>query len=251
MKKVTAAKTNKISASDVPGKALLDFYSGKENIKLDVYSDISEDDEIPMSYFFRKWKDMPEIEKKALEVCKGKILDVGAAAGCHALYLQRKSFNITAIDISDGAVEVMKKQGLRNVKNQNFFTIQNEKYDTILMLMNGIGICGTLEKLDEFFAKAKELLASNGQVLVDSSDILYMFEEEDGSVMVDLNSNYYGEVKYQFGYAGQKTGVFDWLFIDFDLLKAFALKHGFNCEMILEGPHYDYLAKLSINPEAE
>ncbi|MCF8364144.1 MAG: class I SAM-dependent methyltransferase [Bacteroidales bacterium] len=232
---------------DLVGKALLDYLSGAKNAKLDVFSDISEPDEIPVSHFFRSWDEMPEIEQKAIELCRGKVLDVGAAAGCHSLILQERGHETTAIDISAGAVEVMKKREIINARQQDFFTLGSEKFDTIMMLMNGIGICGKLENLDRFFEHAKSLLNPGGQILLDSSDILFMFEEEDGSVMIDLNSNYYGEVKYRFAYQGLESEPFDWLFLDFDLLNDYAEKNGFRCELIMEGNHFDYLARISPN----
>jgi len=229
---------------DIVGMALLDYLDGNENAKLDVFSDISEPDEIPLKHFFRTWDELPEIERKALDLCKGRVLDVGAASGCHSLILQENDLQVQAIDISAGAVEVMQKRSVKNVEQQDFFTLSGERFDTILMLMNGIGICGRLEKLDQFFNQIQKLLNPGGQVMLDSSDILFMFEEEDGSVMLDLNSNYYGEVQYQFGYKGQKSEPFDWLFLDFDLLNDYAQKHGFECELVMQGPHYDYLARI-------
>lgn len=176
--------TYKISETDLIGKALVDYLAGGKNNKLMVFSNISEPDKIPVRYFFRKWEDMPEIEQKALELCSGEVLDVGAAAGCHSLVLQKNNIGVTAIDISNGAISVMKTLGVKKVQLQDFFTIKNQKFNTILMLMNGIGICGTLQRLDVFFIKLKEILAPGGQVLLDSSDIMYMFEEEDGSIWI-------------------------------------------------------------------
>jgi len=185
---------------DIIGRALLDYSSGKKNVRLQVFSDISEPDEIRVKHFYRTWDEMPGIEKKALDLCRGKVLDVGAAAGCHSLVLQQRNMKVSAIDISAGAVQVMKNRGIEHVRQQDFFTLDNEKYDTLLLLMNGIGICEKLEKLNSFFSQARVLLNLGGQVLLDSSDILFMFEEDDGSVMLNLNSSYYGEVKYQFGF---------------------------------------------------
>jgi len=230
---------------DLTGKALQDYHSGNTNAKLEVFSDISDPDEIPVSHFFRTWNEMPGIEQRALDLCSGKVLDVGAAAGCHALILQERSMEVHAIDISPGAVKVMNKRGVKNAQQQNFFTLDNIKFDTILLLMNGIGIGGKLENLDKFFIQIQKLLNRGGQLLLDSSDIIFMFEEEDGSVMLDLNSNYYGEVQYQFGYKNQKSEPFEWLFLDFDLLNDYAQKHGFECEMLMEGPHFDYLARIT------
>ena len=232
---------------DLIGKALLDYQKGKTGGKLKVYSTIAEPDEIPVKYFFREPEDMPPIEQKALGLCYGRILDVGAAAGCHSLALQKAGQTVIPIDSSPGAVEVMRARGLNQARPADFFELENESFDTILMLMNGTGICSTLNGLESFLQKAGELLAPDGQILVDSSDILYMYEQDDGSVIIDLNSGYYGEVEYRFGYGRRKGPAFNWLFVDFDLLAEYAARHGLNCELVMEGEHYDYLARIGKN----
>lgn len=236
-----------IKSNDIIGKSLMDYQLGLHEEKLTVYSDLTDTDMIPVNHFFRGADEMPEIERKALGLCRGKILDVGAAAGCHSLELQKNNPDVTAIDVSSGAVKVMEMRGVKNPQEADFFELTDRKFDTLLLLMNGIGICGTLDNLDKFFLQCNKLLNPGGQILLDSSDILYMFEEENGSVNIDLNSNYYGEVEYRFGYKNQTGSWFKWLFIDFGLLQEKAAQHGFACEMIFEGPHYDYLARLQFS----
>ncbi len=231
---------------DLQGKALQDYYSGNKKAELIVHSDITGDDVIPVKHFFRGFSQLPHIEKVALDICQGRVLDVGAGAGAHARILQKKGFDVLPIDLSPGAVGVMKSLGLSNARQSDFFEMAPEKFDTILMLMNGIGICGTLDRLDIFLEKAKHMLKPGGQILMDSSDIIYMFEEEDGTIAIDLNRGYYGEVIYRFSY-GERTGApFPWLFLDFDLLESYAAKHGFDCEKLCDGEHFDYLARLRV-----
>lgn len=236
---------NQLTKSDALGAALLEYINNLATENITVISSITEDDEIPISYFFRTEDELPTIEKKALELCKGKVLDVGSGSGVHALMLQKKKIEVTAIDTSKGAVETMKKRGVKNVLHQNFFNLTTQKFNTLLFLMNGVGIAQTLDGLTEFFEQCKKLLATNGQILLDSSDIKYMFTEEDGSVWLDLNANYYGEVTYQMQYKRYKTEPFLWLFVDFNTLKSSAKKAGLTCELIYEGKHFDYLAKIT------
>ncbi len=231
-------------SKDVIGKALLDYFNNDYTKDITVKSSISEDDLIPVPYLFRAEKELPELEKKALSLCKGKVLDVGAAAGCHTTILQKKGFEVTAIDISDGAVEVMRKRGL-NAETINFFEV-TEQFDTLLFLMNGVGISGTLQNLDSFLNKAKALLNKGGQILLDSSDISYMFEEEDGSKWIDLNASYFGEVTYQMQYKNLITDKFDWLFVDFQTLKTIAAAEGITAALMFEGENNDYLARLTL-----
>lgn len=224
------------------GRALLDYSNNAYTEDISVISSISEDDVIPVPYLFRSKKELPDIEIKALSMCTGKVLDVGAAGGCHAIILQDMGIDVAAIDISTGAIEVMKKRGL-TAEKQDFYEVEKQ-YDTLLFLMNGVGIAGTLDGLNQFLLKAKSLLNDGGQILLDSSDISYMFQEEDGSMWMDLNSSYYGEVSYQMKYKDLLTDKFDWLFVDFETLKIKAAAVGFKTSLVLQGSNEDYLARL-------
>jgi len=230
---------------DVYGTALLDFQNNNYSENLSTYSSITEDDEMSLPYLFRSFKEMPLIEQKALEVASGKILDIGAGAGSHSLYLQEQKKESTAIDISKGAIEVCKLRGIKNTLFKNIWDVKNQKFDTLLALMNGTGICGKLENLGPFLLHLKTLLTPKGQILIDSSDIIYMFEDENGDHWIDTDTTYYGEVTFQMGYKGKKTAIFDWLYVDYNTLQRCANYNGLNCELLVEGEHYDYLAKLT------
>lgn len=231
--------------NDAIGIALLDYMNGVRNGQLIVKSSISEEDEIPISYLFRTENELPKLEKKALELCYGKVLDVGAASGVHSLILYKKGFDVKSIDISAGAVEVMKMRGLSNAEQQDFYIIKKEKFDTVLMLMNGAGLARTINGMTQLLNQAKNILNKDGQILMDSSDINYMFEEEDGSVWIDLNATYHGEVQYQMEYKNHITEPFSWLFIDFERLSLIAESLGWKCDLVEEGNHFDYLARLT------
>lgn len=231
--------------SDAYGKGLKAYWQGKRTAKFTVSSDIAETEKWEISTFFRPFDKMPELEQIALSRCAGRVLDAGAGAGSHALYLQESGNEVTAIDISEGAVEVMELRGVKDARQQDFFLLSNEKFDTILMLMNGVGIVQRIENFNTFFLQCKELLAPNGKIVLDSSNIIYMFLDDDGSALIDLNSNYYGEMTYRMDFAQYKGVAFDWIFIDFDTLSELASQHGFRCTKVYENDHYHYLAELS------
>jgi len=233
-------------STDALGKALLDYQKGERNKDVIVTSDVTEEDVIPVDYLFRTENQFPEIERKVLELCSGLVLDVGAGSGVHSLILQDKGLQVKAIDVSEGAIEVMSQRGVLNVEHINFFDLENEKYDTILLLMNGVGIAATLAGLKQLLLKAKELLNEGGKILLDSTDIQYLFTEEDGSVWVDLNKKYYGEVIYQMSYKNATTPPFGWLFVDYSILNEEASSLGFQVEFIAEGENNHYLAQLSL-----
>ena len=227
------------SKMDPMGRAIADYWKTKKADKLRVYSPMFEEDEMPLSTLFRTYESMPEIEKKALDMAKGRTLDAGAAAGCHSLVLQERGIDVTAIDISPLSVETMILRGVKNVREQDFFTLDKEQYETILMLMNGIGIVGTLERMPEFFSQLDKILAPEGQVLCDSSDISYVFEGD----MPDMD--YYGEQSFRMQYKNIIGEPFPWLYIDADMLKDMALKNGYEVEVVGKGEHYDYLARIT------
>lgn len=233
---------------DIFGKAIKAYFENEDPEDIVVHSPDFDDDIIPVPYLFRSFAEMPPLEKKALQLCRGRVLDVGCGAGSHALFLQQeKDLQVTAIDTSEGAIEICKERGLKDARNVSFEDLSEEKFDTILLLMNGTGIVGKMRKLDRFFAKLKQLLNPEGQVLIDSSDLIYLFEEdEDGGVWVDSAAGYYGELKYSLSYKGETSEIFDWLYLDFDSLSLAASKNGFSCELLKKGEHYDYLARLSV-----
>jgi SAM-dependent methyltransferase len=231
---------------DPLGKAMHAYLQGEHDAEIIVHSPVMEDDVIPVHYLFRKWNELPALEKRALEACKGHILDAGAGSGCHSLILQERGADVTALDISEGAITLMQQQGVKKVVQDDLFEHTGGPYDTVLMLMNGIGIVGDLAGLDDFLLKARRLLAPGGQILLESSDILYLFAEEDGSVYIDLNAAYYGQMEYQMEYKGVKSDPFGWLYIDFALLSDHAATAGYACELVYEEEDGHYLARLTL-----
>ena len=232
---------------DPMGYAIADYFSKGKAGRLRVFSSQFDEDEIPVGQLFRTFDEMPVLEQKALELAQGKILDCGAGSGCHALALQDMSKDVEAIDISPRSVEVMQKRGIQHAYCVNLFDDNFlHRYDTILMLMNGSGIIGKLENMGAFFSKMKQLLNPGGCIYMDSSDLRYLFEDEDGSFLVDLAGGYYGEIDFQMQYKQVKGEPFDWLYVDFQTLSYYAQENGFKVEMVKEGEHYDYLACLKM-----
>lgn len=235
------------AGKDPMGAAIYDFHKTGKAGKLIVHSSMFDDDEIPVADLFRKFDKMPALEQKALECATGNILDVGAGSGCHSVALQEMGKKCLAIDISELSVKVMQERGidarLVNLYDESFVG----QFDTILMLMNGTGIIGRLENMQKFFNRIKYLLAPGGRVIVDSSDLRYLYEDEDGNLEIDLADDYYGMVDYQMVYKDIEGESFDWLYVDFETLAYYAEEAGLDCEFLVEGEHYDYLAKLTLN----
>lgn len=227
------------SINDPMGRAIADYHKTGKADRLRVFSPMFEDDEIPLTTLFRTYKSMPRIEKQALDMANGRVLDVGAASGCHSLELQGRGMDVTAIDISPLSVETMRQRGINKVRELDFFSLADEQFDTILMLMNGIGIVGTLNRMPIFFRVLDKILAPGGQVLCDSSDISFLFEGD----MPDMG--YYGEQSFQMQYKDTVGNTFPWLYIDADTLGLVALMNGYDAEVVAKGEHYDFLARIT------
>ena len=228
------------------GAAIYDYFRNGRAAKLRVFSSQFDEDEIPVADLFREYEQMPYLEKMALGLAQGSILDVGAGSGCHSIALEKMGKHTTAIDISPLSVQVMKERGVNAYQIDLFDDSFKGSFDTVLMLMNGSGIIGTTNNMATFFGRMKQLLAPGGFILMDSSDLRYLYEDEDGSFEVNLADDYYGQLDYQMKYKNIKGEIFDWLYVDFQTLSYYASQNGFKAELIAEGAHYDYLAKLSL-----
>jgi SAM-dependent methyltransferase len=232
------------SIQDPLEQAFNDFFNGDKKAYVTIYNDIGDAEVVPISYFFRTFEKMPLLEQKALELCKGSVLDVGAGSGCHSLVLKARSLFVTPLEIRPALVDILKQQGLENAVQADFYRYNDDTFDTLLLLMNGIGFAGNLQGVEVLLKHARKLLKPGGQIILDSCDLMYMYEE-DGSYMIDLNrEKYYGEVEYQFEYKGKKGNPFDWIFVDYYTLEQMAMENGFRSEIIFEGEHFEYLAIL-------
>jgi hypothetical protein len=70
-------------------------------------------------------------------------------------------------------------------------------------------------------------------------------QDEDGAYCIPADG-YYGELTYKVQYKGETEDTFPWLYLDYNTLQNAAIANGLKCELIEEGEHFDYLAKLSL-----
>ena len=231
---------------DLMGRAIWDYYYQENSEDLQTETSISEMDDLPVSYLFRDYQDMNALEKKALDLSFGKVLDVGSGAGSHSLYLQNeRKLEVTALDISPKSIEICKARGVKNAICEDLLQFSEKNFDTVLLLMNGTGIFQSLEHIDQYLQKLKSLVAENGQILIDSTDILYMYDQdEDGGVLVPA-TGYYGELDYYLHYKGESELPMKWLYLDFDTLENAAIANGFKIQKI-EQLEDSYLAQLTL-----
>ena len=229
------------------GLALMDFFNGDTSAKVTSHRDDGQTEDLPLDVFFREPADFSSLERAAIDCCRGHVLDVGAGAGCHSLALQARGLSVCAIDISPQAVEIMLKRGVRVVHCANIFSFSGGPFDTILMMMHGIGITATLSGLDRFLDHAHRLLKPDGQILFDSLDVRYT----DNPIHLAYQranrqaGRYFGQIRLQFEYRGQKGLPFGWLNVDPETLAGHAAKANWSCEIIHQEDSGDYLARLT------
>ena len=153
------------------GLGIKDYFESGERTQIKVHTIDGETTPYPAELFFRDYEDFGIFDELACFYARGWVLDVGAGAGCISRFLQGMELEVTAIEISPDAVEVMRKLGVKDARVGDFFDLKGEQWDTILLLMNGIGFVGNLDGLDRFLAHCKLLLKPGGQILFDSSDL--------------------------------------------------------------------------------
>ena len=228
---------------DLLGQAIYDYALEQEKGSVFIHNSYGAPDEMPADIFFRDKNDFFDVELKALELCQGRVLDIGAGAGALTLALQKQKLEVDALEISELASKVMYLQGVKSIITGSVYDFSTpEKYDTVLLMMNTIGLVGEIKNLEVFFSKLKSLLKPNGQILFDSSDINYLYEG-------DLPKNkYHGEMDYQYEYDGKKGEWFKWLYVDFDTVKKRASEVGVELELVfINEDTGQYLAKGTIN----
>lgn len=241
------AKSILEKGKDPLGTMVSDFYSGDSGAFLNVWSSTLEMSTMQGTTMFRDFESMDEVEKCALAACRGRILDVGAGAGCHSLVLQSRNLDVDAVDISPACVDVMRKRGIENSRLDNILDLRNTSssshYDTVLMLMNGIGIAGSLDGLNLFIQNLDSLLAPDGQLLVDSTDLTGEFIEK-GEAVYSEEGGYCGETEFVMIYKGLRSDPFSWLYVDFELLSTICNFHGFRCDKLIETNENQFLARI-------
>ena len=219
--------------------AMADYYEGILSEPLLINNKYGQPDEMSLDAYFREEENLNALESYALSLCSGRVLDVGAGAGALSLILQARNIEVEALEISKICCDILHSRGIAKVINQDFFAAEiTKQYDTILMMMNGIGICGTIDVLPKLFKQFKELLKPGGQILLDSSDVSYLFKN-------GLPENhYYGEIAYQYEYQAQSGPWFKWLYVDMETLAKEAQEHGFQLQVLSEDANGQYLGRL-------
>lgn len=226
-------------AQDILGSAIHSFFHSNDDTPVRVFINKNEEPTMPPSIFFRSFKQMLKYEKIALKICQGKVLDLGCAAGCHSLYLQGKGHNVTAVEISPKSAKVARLRGVQSVIESDWRDLSLKNFDTVLVLMNGMGLATSPSELRVMLKKLKSFLNKDGAIIIDSTDVTYA--KADWPM---LDSEYFGKVEFELKYKG-KTQRFPWLFVDFETAINVAKSVKLNVEVLERARNGHFLLRLS------
>ena len=227
------------------------FHDRGEDVVVTVRNDFGQTEEIPASFFFRTEEAFEEWESVALRQCGPRVLDIGAGVGAHALVLQARGHEVTALDLIPEAVRIMRERGVEDAREGTLFELRPlNVYSTVILLMNGSMIAETLAGLDRLLAAAATVLEPQGALILDSTDLRDLPHESASEPGTDLelgpehDDRYFGELHYQLSVGEHVGEVFPQLFIDPETLEVRARRGGWRMEVLWSGPDGRYLARL-------
>ncbi|MGQ9836494.1 MAG: class I SAM-dependent methyltransferase [Cyanobacteriota bacterium] len=249
--------TGKNQGWDPLDQALWDWHRGQPQgpILMHVHSPdripFEKTQSISAEVFFTQ--ELPETEALALDLCRGRVLDIGAGTGRHALLLQERGLSVWALDRSPVALQIMEERGILKRIKADIFQWQGLefRFDTLLMLMNGVGLVGSLAGLDRFLTLAQDWIQPTGQLLLDSTDLGDLGDEslEDELVAAEKSTDETNPparvVHFTPEYQGQRGDPLPWLFVGPETLLQHAQAAGWQAQIIYQEPGGAFLARLT------
>jgi SAM-dependent methyltransferase len=203
--------------------------------------------EIETGEYFTLEGELAELDRLALDSCRGRVLDVGAGAGRHALALQARGLEVVAIDVSPIAVSLCRARGVRDARVFDVMQLDSEqmmgRFDTIFFGMQTIGVAGGVGTLGRLLERLASVLAPGGELIVDSSALREAWEGDDSDRTPGR-----GEIVLSTRYRGWRGEPFPWLYLSERDLSTVAGDAGFAMETLGRVPSGEFLAAL--RPEA-
>jgi len=230
------------------GAALLAYHTGRNDAVLRIDSDVFDSENVAVRLYYRPDEDpLPDLDRRALDRCTGRVLDAGAGAGRHALDLQCRGLEVTALDVSADAVRVMQDRGISDVRQGDIYTSDLGTYDTILLLMNGIGLAGGPEGLNRLLGRFRQLLRSGGRVIFDAAGLDAAVHKDEFEEMTDMaiGRPQLGEVFFRLTFDDLEGSWYPWLFPTSTQLAEAARTAGFEFTIIGRGARGAFLVELT------
>ncbi|MCU0304913.1 MAG: class I SAM-dependent methyltransferase [Thermoanaerobaculales bacterium] len=233
------------------GRALAAYHRGDTSAELVVSSDLWEDETVPVAVFYRPvGEPLPELERRALEHCRGRVLDLGAGAGRHALELQERGLEVVALDPLAEAVAIMRERGVADPRRGELEAVAGERFDTVLMLMHGLGVVGDLRGLGDLLERLPDHLEPGGRLVFDSADLAGVLAGEAPELLAELEGGdrYPGEVAFSLRFGGIAGPSYPWLFVDPETVGLIAGAAGCRLEVVATGDRGAWAGLLEAAP---
>lgn len=212
--------------------AMRAYQDGDVDAGIRLRSSLGEDETLPAGVFFRA--EFFPFEAYALELARGRVLDLGAGVGPHALELQRRGLDVLAVDNCGPLVDIMLERGVRRAIRRDFRWWRGPRFDTVLLLMNGVGPTATLAGLERFLASAGAFLAPGGQLLVDSAEAVPEPVGPDANHGWPPAGDYAGQAWIDLEFGRIRGRPFRELYADVETLQEIAVRVGWATDVAFE-----------------
>lgn len=226
-------------------RALHDYHAGDQSAEFIIERNDGFRECVPASLFFAK-ENFPELEARALDLCQGRILDVGAAAGRHSLELARRGFRVTSLDVLPELESLLGEAGAERIVISDILAFEGGPFETLLMLMNGIGMAGTPDGLVRFLRHARQIVSPGGQILCDSLDVTVTAEPAHIAYRQRniTEGRAPGQQTFTITCDGVTGEIFHWLHLDFDSLNRACAENGWASELVASEANGHYLCRI-------
>lgn len=199
--------------------------------------------------YFLAYEQWQAAEQHHVDQAQGRVLDIGCGAGRHSLHLQQRGLDVTAIDLSPGAVEVCRRRGVRNALVRSIAEIDAfapSSFDTVLMLGHNFGLLGGADEARRRLGDLAAITSSHARILVNTLDP-YRTDSPDHLAYHERNrqrGRMAGQIRMRVRYRGSVGEWFDYLFVSQAEMRALVEGTAWEVGSVVEGNGPTYFATL-------
>jgi SAM-dependent methyltransferase len=218
-----------LEIGDAFGEALLNCLSGDMHAATIVERDDGFIDSEDIVRYFAPHDEWPDLDRWCCQPVSGRVLDIGAGAGRHSLFLQERGCAVTALDVSPLAAEVCRRRGVRDVfvgTIEDLAAVKPEPFDVFCLLGNNLGLL----RDQEYAVRLLSLLASMGTsnaLLVGTNLDPYRSGDHEHLAYHDRNRSagrMPGQVRIRIRHRSKSTPWMEYLFLSPDELQSLSVK---------------------------
>lgn len=236
------------NSQDAYGQQLLaQYYSREATAEIIERDDLYIDTGSDAGTYFSEYRQWSPLEKRAVKLAKGRVLDVGCGAGRHALYLQEKGSDVTGIDNSPGAIKVCKLRGLKKAMVRPIDEIDKFKvnsFDTIQMFGNNFGLFGNRKNARKILKKMARITSPEARIIAET---LNPYKTDNSFHLPYLRANRRrgrmgGQIKMRVRFGKTIGEWFDYLFVSPVEMQEIIGDSDWQIEEFLDAQEANYIA---------